>query len=86
MGAERYPLGRPVPAMGCTDLCGILDAVLPPANTAWPNVDADRVSVIVRGSSGLAIAALFATVLLILASVRPTSISLSAVSRNATYR
>ena len=77
--------GRPVPAMGCTDLCGILDAVLPPAKTAWPNADAGRVSVIVRGSPGLAIAALFATALNP-PSARPTWISPSVVSRNATCR
>ena len=77
--------GRPVPAMGCTDLCGILNAVLPPANTAWPNVDAGRVSVIVRGSPAWRLRPCLPR-RSILASARPTSILPRAVSRNATCR
>ena len=49
--------------MGCTDLCAVLDAVLPPAPTAWPNVDAGQVTVVARGSAGLAITALFTVAL-----------------------
>ena len=52
--------GRPVPAMDCTDLRSILDGL---AAMQWSNMDLSHVSIITRGSPGLAIAALFATTL-----------------------
>jgi cephalosporin-C deacetylase-like acetyl esterase len=52
--------GRPLPAMGCTDLRGVLDGL---AALHWPNIDMTRVSVVCRGSGDLAVTALFAAAL-----------------------
>lgn len=50
--------GRPVPGMAATDLRAVLDGV-----AQRPDADMERVAVIARGSSDLAIAALFAAAL-----------------------
>jgi dienelactone hydrolase len=49
--------GRPVPAMGATDLRGVLDGV-----TSRADGDPGRITVVSRKSGGLAIAALFAAI------------------------
>jgi hypothetical protein len=50
--------GRPVPGMAATDLRAVLDGV-----AVRPDVDGSRVTVLVRGSGDLSIAALFAMAL-----------------------
>lgn len=50
--------GRPVPGMAATDLRAVLDGV-----AARPDIDASRVTIVVRGSGDLSIAALFAMAL-----------------------